>query len=151
MAFAAAITDQFKQDILNGVHQPGDTYKIALYFNLQRPTEQNLTTYSGAVRTGDHGWRIHARRDRADRLYGRTLRGYGLHRLVHRSELDFGIIHCGCGGDLQLVADQARPRVLSFGSTTANAPELSPCNCPQPERPQLSPSPKSRIKKEKFK
>lgn len=31
MAFAAAITDQFKQDILNGVHQPGDTYKIALY------------------------------------------------------------------------------------------------------------------------
>lgn len=30
MAFAAAVTDQFKQDILNGVHQPGDTYKIAL-------------------------------------------------------------------------------------------------------------------------
>jgi len=31
MAFAAAVTDQFKQDILSGLHQTGDTYKIALY------------------------------------------------------------------------------------------------------------------------
>jgi hypothetical protein len=31
MASTQAVTDQFKQDILNGVHQPGDTYKIALY------------------------------------------------------------------------------------------------------------------------
>jgi hypothetical protein len=31
MAFAAAVTNQFKQDILAGLHQTGDTYKIALY------------------------------------------------------------------------------------------------------------------------
>jgi hypothetical protein len=31
MASTAAVTDSFKQDVLNGVHQPGDTYKIALY------------------------------------------------------------------------------------------------------------------------
>jgi len=31
MAFGAAVTDQFKQDILSGLHQTGDTYKIALY------------------------------------------------------------------------------------------------------------------------
>jgi hypothetical protein len=29
--FQEGITIQFLQDILNGVHQPGDTYKIALY------------------------------------------------------------------------------------------------------------------------
>ena len=31
MPFQACLTDQFFQDILNGVHQPGDSYKIALY------------------------------------------------------------------------------------------------------------------------
>lgn len=29
--FAATITDQFKLDMLKGVHQPGDVYRIALY------------------------------------------------------------------------------------------------------------------------
>src|SRR5271167_1981546 len=29
--FEEGLTDQFRQDILKGVHQPGDTYKIALY------------------------------------------------------------------------------------------------------------------------
>lgn len=47
MAFAAAITDQFKQDILNGIHQPGDTYKIAL-FTQAAATDKNklLTAYN---------------------------------------------------------------------------------------------------------
>lgn len=31
MAITQAVTQQFKQDILNGVHQPADVYKIALY------------------------------------------------------------------------------------------------------------------------
>jgi hypothetical protein len=31
MAITQAVTQQFKQDILNGVHQPSDVYKIALY------------------------------------------------------------------------------------------------------------------------
>lgn len=42
MAFAAAITDQFKQDILNGVHQSGDSYKIALYTQASA-TDKNKT------------------------------------------------------------------------------------------------------------
>ena len=29
--FQEGLTDQFRQDILKGVHQPGDAYKIALY------------------------------------------------------------------------------------------------------------------------
>lgn len=47
MAFAAAITDQFKQDILNGVHQPADVYKIALYTQAAA-TDKNktATTYN---------------------------------------------------------------------------------------------------------
>lgn len=55
MAFAAAVTDQFKQDILNGVHQPGDTYKIALYTQTAA-TDKNKssTTYNttGELSTG---------------------------------------------------------------------------------------------------
>jgi hypothetical protein len=29
--FQACLTDQYLQDIHDAVHQPGDTYKIALY------------------------------------------------------------------------------------------------------------------------
>lgn len=34
MASFAAVTNQYKQDILNGLHQPGDVYKCALYTSL---------------------------------------------------------------------------------------------------------------------
>lgn len=48
MSFGAAITDQFKQDILNGVHQPGDTYKIALGVQANATNcNKSLTNYSG--------------------------------------------------------------------------------------------------------
>lgn len=47
MAFAAAVTDQFKQDILNGVHQPADVYKIALYTQAAATDKNKLaTTYN---------------------------------------------------------------------------------------------------------
>jgi hypothetical protein len=42
MAISAAITNQFKQDILNGVHEPGDVYKIALFTSAA--TLSNATT-----------------------------------------------------------------------------------------------------------
>lgn len=55
MAFAAAMTDQFKQDILNGVHQPGDVYMVALYTQATA-TDKNRTstTYNttGELATG---------------------------------------------------------------------------------------------------
>jgi hypothetical protein len=47
--FEPGITIQFLQDILRGVHQPGDTYKIALY-NKASATDKNasLKTYNTA-------------------------------------------------------------------------------------------------------
>lgn len=48
MAFAAAVTNQFKQDILNGVHQPGDVYKIVLVLQANATAcNASLTNYSG--------------------------------------------------------------------------------------------------------
>jgi len=55
MAFSACITDQFKQDILNGVHQSGDTYKIALYTQAAATTlNKSITAYTttGELATG---------------------------------------------------------------------------------------------------
>src|SRR3954462_4609863 len=50
MAFSAAITDQFKQDLLNGVHQPGDTYKIVLVLQSSATNcNKALTNYSGGA------------------------------------------------------------------------------------------------------
>jgi len=47
MAFAAAVTNQFKQDVLNGVHQPADVYKIALYAQAAATDKNNTaTTYN---------------------------------------------------------------------------------------------------------
>lgn len=45
--FSEGLTDQFKHDILKGVHQPGDTYKIALYTQAAA-TDKNasLKTYN---------------------------------------------------------------------------------------------------------
>lgn len=47
--FQAGITRQFKRDVLSGVHQPEDTYKIALYLQSAAPELNRLTsTYSDA-------------------------------------------------------------------------------------------------------
>jgi hypothetical protein len=47
MAFAAAVTNQFKQDVLNGVHQPADVYKIALYTQAAATDKNNtIATYN---------------------------------------------------------------------------------------------------------
>ena len=47
MAFAACLTDRFLLDMANGVHQPGDTYKIALYLKADATTlNKSLTAYT---------------------------------------------------------------------------------------------------------
>jgi hypothetical protein len=46
MATTAAVTNQFKQDILNGVHQPGDTYKVALYTSAGATLNNSTTAYT---------------------------------------------------------------------------------------------------------
>lgn len=47
MASTAAFTDQAKQDFLNGVHQPGDTYKVALY-TASAAMDKTTTAYSSS-------------------------------------------------------------------------------------------------------
>jgi hypothetical protein len=70
MAFKAGIPDQFKQDILNGVHQPSDTYKIALFVQL-KATDKNSSsvTYNS---TGE----IDATPGNGYEQGGRTLTGF---------------------------------------------------------------------------
>ena len=46
MANTPAFTNQAKQDFLNGVHQPGDVYKIALY-NSTAAFDKTTTVYTG--------------------------------------------------------------------------------------------------------
>lgn len=41
----SAFTDQAKQDFLNGVHQPGDAYKIALY-DASATNDKTLAAYT---------------------------------------------------------------------------------------------------------
>ena len=44
MAVTQGPTLRFKLDMLNGVHQPGDTYKIALYNASAANLNKNTTT-----------------------------------------------------------------------------------------------------------
>jgi hypothetical protein len=41
-----AMCNQFKVDCLNGVHQPGDTYKIALYLDATATLNKSTTAYT---------------------------------------------------------------------------------------------------------
>ena len=54
MASTAAVTDQYKQDILNGVHQPGDTYMCALYN--PGSLSKSTTAYTSSGETSGSGY-----------------------------------------------------------------------------------------------
>lgn len=45
----AAVCNSYKQDVLNGVHQPGDTYKIALYNGASLDKTTTAYTATGEV------------------------------------------------------------------------------------------------------
>jgi len=48
--FAAGMCTQFKEDVLNGIHQPSDTYKIALGVQADASDcNADLTHYSGGT------------------------------------------------------------------------------------------------------
>ena len=55
MASTAAVTDQAKQDWLNGVHQPGDTYKIALY-DSTATLSKSTTAYTSSGEVSGAGY-----------------------------------------------------------------------------------------------
>jgi hypothetical protein len=46
MAITNAMCNQFKVDCLNGVHQPADVYKIALYLNAGASLDKTTTAYT---------------------------------------------------------------------------------------------------------
>ena len=46
MAITNAMCNQFKVDCLNGVHQPADVYKIALYLNAGATLDKTTTAYT---------------------------------------------------------------------------------------------------------
>lgn len=54
MAITASVTNQFKQDVLNGVHEPGDVYKIALYTSAATLSKAT-TVYSATNEVANSG------------------------------------------------------------------------------------------------
>lgn len=46
MPVTACVTDQYKQDVMNGVHQPTDAYKIALYLQANATLDKTTTAYT---------------------------------------------------------------------------------------------------------
>ena len=54
MASTAAICDSYKVDILNGVHQPGDTYMAALYN--PGTLSKSTTAYTSSGETSGTGY-----------------------------------------------------------------------------------------------
>lgn len=120
MAFAAAVTDQFKQDILNGVHQPGDTYKIALYTQAAATTlNKSLTAYTT---TGELATAGGYTRD------SKTLAGFTVGLSTDTAYVDFtdpSWTSASFTADAALIYNSSRSNaalvVLSFGSTTATS------------------------------
>lgn len=55
MAITQAMCDQFKLDVLGGVHQPGDTYKIALYTSAAT-LDKTTTAYSSTNEVSGTGY-----------------------------------------------------------------------------------------------
>lgn len=51
----SAFTDQAKQDYLNGVHQPGDAYKIALYTS-SATNDKTLAAYTATNEISGAGY-----------------------------------------------------------------------------------------------
>jgi hypothetical protein len=121
MAFAAAVTDQFKQDILNGVHQPGDTYKIALYTQAAATTlNKSLTAYTT---TGELATAGGYTRD------SKTLSGFTVGLSTDTAYIDWSTdpswTSASFTADAALIYNSSRSNaamvVLSFGSTTATS------------------------------
>ena len=122
MAFAACVTDQFKQDILSGLHQTGDTYKIALYTQAAA-TDKNKssTTYNttGELATAN-GYT----------QGGVTIATYTVGLSTDTAYVDFSTdptwtaTSTGFTADCAVIYNSSRSNhvlcVLSFGSTTAS-------------------------------
>jgi hypothetical protein len=121
MAFAAAITDQFKQDILNGVHQPGDTYKIALAVqSTATDWNKSLTTYASTHELATAGGYTQG---------GIALTGFTVGLSTDTAYIDWSTdpswASASFTADCAMIYNSSRSNkvlcILSFGSTTATS------------------------------
>ena len=96
MASTAAVTDSYKQDILNGVHQPGDTYMVALYTS-SATLSKSTTAYTTSNETSGTGYTAGGVLFRIHRVY---LYRHCLPDLVNQSILDRFVYHSGHGSHL---------------------------------------------------
>jgi len=122
MAFAAAFTDQAKQDFLSGLYQTSDTYKIALYTQAAA-TDKNKTivTYNttGELATAN-GYT----------QGGITIATYTVGLSTDTAYVDWTVdpswtaTSTGFTADAAIIYNSTRSNhvlcVLSFGSTTAS-------------------------------
>ena len=121
MVFAAAVTDQFKQDILSGLHQTGDTYKIALYLQ-SGATDKNksIVTYNTTGELATAGGYTQG---------GITIGTYTVGLSTDTAYVDFNTDpswgSASFTADCAIIYNSSRSNhvlvVLSFGSTTATA------------------------------
>lgn len=56
MPATQAFTNQAKQDFLNGVHQSGDVYKVALYTQAAASLDKNTTAYTATGEISGTGY-----------------------------------------------------------------------------------------------
>ena len=122
MAFAAAVTDQFKQDILSGLHQTSDTYKIVLGTQAAATTwNKSIVTYttSGELATSN-GYT----------QGGPTIATYTVGLSTDTAYVTFTVnptwtaTSTGFTADCAVIYNSSRSNhvlcVMSFGSTTAS-------------------------------
>jgi hypothetical protein len=118
-AFGAAVTDQAKQDWLNGVHQPGDTYKIALGVQATATDwNKSLTTYASTHELATAGGYVQG---------GIALSGFTVGLSGDTAYLDFSTdpswASASFTADCAIIYNSSRSNkvlaVLSFGTTTA--------------------------------
>ncbi|SRR6266481_3332749 len=121
MAFGAAITDQFKQDILSGLHQTGDTYKIALGTQAAATTwNKSLVTYTTSGELATAGGYTQG---------GITIATYTVGLSTDTAYVDFTVdpswASASFTADCAVIYNSTRSNkvlcVLSFGSTTATS------------------------------
>ena len=122
MAFAAAITDQFKQDILSGLHQTGDTYKIVL------GTQAAATTWNKSLATYTTSGELASANGYTQG--GITIATYTVGLSTDTAYVDFNVdpswtaSSTGFTADCAVIYNSSRSNhvlcVLSFGSTSAS-------------------------------